>query len=61
MVAFGVPAIVTANRVPGPRGQPVLVVSSPDAAVIGNVTSGSIVLGGQPLPPTLAALNPMLP
>ena len=60
VVAVRVPAIVTGNRVRGGR-QPVLFVTSPPATVIGNITSGPILLAGQPLPPAFAALNAVLP
>jgi hypothetical protein len=61
IVAVGVPAIVTGNRVRGLAKQPVLVVTPKHATVIGNVTSGEILLGGQPLPPPFAPLNALLP
>jgi Family of unknown function (DUF6519) len=61
VVAIGVPAIVTGNRVRGATKQPVLVVASPHGTVIGNVTSGAIVLNGHPLPAPFAALNALLP
>ncbi len=61
IVAVGVPAIVTGNRVRGLAKQPVLVVTSPHATVIGNITNGAILLGGHPLPPAFAALNVRLP
>jgi hypothetical protein len=61
VVTVGVPAIVTGNRVRGTTKQPVLVVTSPHAIVIGNVTSGPIVLAGHPLPAAFAPLNALLP
>jgi uncharacterized protein DUF6519/parallel beta helix pectate lyase-like protein len=61
VVAIGVPAIVTGNRVRGSTKGPALVVGSPHATVIGNVTSGAIVVNGHPLQAPFAALNALLP